>query len=385
MEFLTAQGLLGIIGLMTFIFASTYIPTCKIQIIHETSLTVILGFLGGIIIKEQTHTFVAFNDQFFFYYILPLILFTEGYTMKHRQFFRNIGSILLFGVVGTIICFLVNCYGTYLLSEYGSYIGLDQKLTLMNILEIGAVLSESDTVAAIAVISDKDSPQVRSILLGEGVVNDAVAIVLFHSAMQLSLDTLDSNAAFQYLSEFAFMCVTSILLGFLCGILSALVTRNFKLLNTQPHHEVALLFLLAYLGYILSMMVGASGVLAILTTAIMMAHYSWYNISEEARFLSKGSFHVLGETTEAFVYVYIGFSAYEHFTEIGGFRLMLGLTLVVLISRFLAVVLLPGLLKLCCSRMTLGWGELMAIWFAGSIRGAVAFALISASEDSETK
>ena len=167
--------------------------------------------------------------------------------------------------------------------------------------------------------------------------------------------------------------------------LSLLITRNFRLLGSQPHHEVALLFLLAYLGYILSMMIGASGVLAILTTAIMMAHYSWYNISEEARFLSKGAFHVLGETTEAFVYVYIGFSAYEHFTEIGGFRMMLALTLVVLISRFLAVVLLPGLLKLCSRKMTLGWGELMAIWFAGSIRGAVAFALISASEDSETK
>ena len=385
MDFLTVQGLLGIVVLVAFIFASTYIPTCKIQVIHETSLTVILGFLGGILIKEKTGTFVGFDDRLFFYYILPLILFAEGYTMKHRQFFRNIGSIIWFGVVGTVICFLVNCYGAYLICEYGTYIGLDQKLTFTTIIEIGAVLSESDTVAAIAVISERESPQVRSILLGEGVVNDAVAIVLFHSAMHLGIDSMDYNAATLYLSELAFMCGISILMGLLCGILSALITRNFRLLNSQPHHEVALLFLLAYLGYILSMMLGASGVLAILTTAIMMAHYSWYNISEEARFLSKGAFHVLGEITEAFVYVYIGFSAYEHFTEIGGFRMMLALTAVVLISRFVAVVLLPGIFKICCRKMTLKMGELMAIWFAGSIRGAVAFALITASEESPTK
>ena len=349
--------------------------------------------MGGVFIKEvsysqQTTNFVNFNNEFFFFYLLPLIVFAEGYTMKHQRFFRNIGFILVFGVFGTIICFLINCYGAYLLSEYDFVVGYDGtilKLTLTDIIEIGAVLSESDTVAAIAVISEKEAPHVRSILLGEGVINDAVAIVLFHSAISLDLQTFNSDAVVSYLTELAFMCGSSVLLGAACGLLSAVVTRNFRQLSTQPTHEVALIFLLAYLGYMLSFLLESSGVLAILTTSIMMAHYTWYNISEEAQHLSKGAFHILGEITEAFVYVYIGFSAYAHFTVVGGFQFMFLLLLVVLASRFVAVVFFPGLIKLCSNKISLSWGELTAIWFAGSIRGAVAFALISISEKTPAK
>jgi sodium/hydrogen exchanger 8 len=39
----------------------------------------------------------------FFFALLPPIILEAGYTMKRRRFFKNIVSIVLFAVVGTLI------------------------------------------------------------------------------------------------------------------------------------------------------------------------------------------------------------------------------------------------------------------------------------------
>ena len=43
------------------------------------------------------------------------------------------------------------------------------------------MLCATDTVAALTIVKEKSFPTLNSILFGEGVVNDAVAILLFHA------------------------------------------------------------------------------------------------------------------------------------------------------------------------------------------------------------
>jgi len=44
---------------------------------------------------------------------------------------------------------------------------------------MGATLSASDVLAALTLVDEKETPRLHSILFGEGVLNDAVAILLF--------------------------------------------------------------------------------------------------------------------------------------------------------------------------------------------------------------
>jgi NhaP-type Na+/H+ or K+/H+ antiporter len=48
---------------------------------------------------------LRFSEGLFFNLILPLIVFPSGYNMRRKKFFKNIGTIMKFGFLGTIICF----------------------------------------------------------------------------------------------------------------------------------------------------------------------------------------------------------------------------------------------------------------------------------------
>lgn len=50
---------------------------------------------------------LKFDEETFFDLILPLIIFPSGYNMRRKKFFKNIGTIMKFGFVGTIFCFSI--------------------------------------------------------------------------------------------------------------------------------------------------------------------------------------------------------------------------------------------------------------------------------------
>jgi len=48
---------------------------------------------------------MSFDNDMFFYFILPPIVFSNAFNMQRKKFFVNLGNILLFGVLGTFIAF----------------------------------------------------------------------------------------------------------------------------------------------------------------------------------------------------------------------------------------------------------------------------------------
>ena len=77
-----------------------YNPWC-----HESSITALIGLLVGGAIKFLTGSAVEFDNDVFFYVVLPPIIFSAGLSLKKKMFFRYISLITLFGVMGTVINF----------------------------------------------------------------------------------------------------------------------------------------------------------------------------------------------------------------------------------------------------------------------------------------
>lgn len=70
----------------------------------ESCLLIFVGVVIGVILVHMTdalHMSPLTPDTFFFYMLPPIIL-DAGYFMPNRLFFDNLGTILLFAVIGTI-------------------------------------------------------------------------------------------------------------------------------------------------------------------------------------------------------------------------------------------------------------------------------------------
>lgn len=57
---------------------------------------------------------------------------------------------------------------------------------MIEILLMCSLLCSSDVFAAISYVNPADQPKLYSIVFGEGIINDAVTIILFNSVMKLT-------------------------------------------------------------------------------------------------------------------------------------------------------------------------------------------------------
>lgn len=83
--------------------------------INDSITALVIGLsTGGIILlttKGKSSHLLEFDEQLFFIYVLPPIIFNAGFQVKKKQFFRNFVTIMLFGAVGTLISFSIISFG----------------------------------------------------------------------------------------------------------------------------------------------------------------------------------------------------------------------------------------------------------------------------------
>lgn len=71
--------------------------------VPESALLIVLGLvLGGIVWAANHIASFTLTPTVFFFYLLPPIVLDAGYFMPNRLFFSNLGTILLYAVVGTV-------------------------------------------------------------------------------------------------------------------------------------------------------------------------------------------------------------------------------------------------------------------------------------------
>ena len=152
---------------------------------------------------------------------------------------------------------------------------------MAEIMLMCSLLCCSDVVAAIATIKYDQQPKLFSLVFGEGITNDAVCIILFNTVYELSGpdSVFTASTPIIIFGRFIILCVGSLFVGVAIALLSAVVLKRFRFITHNPIIECNMVFCFGYLAYAVAELCEFSGIISLLTSGILMAHYTWYNLS----------------------------------------------------------------------------------------------------------
>ncbi|OGM40016.1 endosomal/prevacuolar sodium/hydrogen exchanger [Aspergillus bombycis] len=310
-EFFSSWALFILIMLLMFaLFTSYILQQKKIQAVHETVLSIFAGMFVGLIIRLSPESpiqdSVTFDYQFFFNLLLPPIILASGYELHQANFFRNIGTILTFAFAGTFISAIVLGLVLFVWTR----IPLDGlNISFVEAISVGATLSATDPVTILAIFNlYKVEPKLYTVIFGESILNDAIAIVLFETAQKYA----DSDAGsltvlnlFEAIGLFLLVFFGSMLVGMIVGIMTALGLKHTHV-RRVPKIESCLIVLIAYASYFFSNGVRLSGIVSLLFCGITLKHYAYYNMSRRTQLTTKYLFQVMAQLSENFIFIYLG-------------------------------------------------------------------------------
>lgn len=184
---------------------------------------------------------------------------------------------------------------------------------------LGAIVAPPDAVSARAVLQQVRLPRRLSTLLeGESLLNDAAGLVLFRFAVAATMGGVFDPAVAA--GQFLILAVGGIAVGLAMGLLCVALARRL-------HDELSLIVISALVGwisYLAGEAVHVSGVIATVTTGLVLGWYQHVVFSAAVRVRGTSFWAVLVFLFEASVFMLIGFSLRDVLARTGGIDAMLG-------------------------------------------------------------
>jgi sodium/hydrogen exchanger-like protein 6/7 len=222
--------------------------------------------------------------------------------------------------------------------------------------------------------------------LGEGLLNDVVVIVLYQTVsgfQENSEQEFDTVTGFQILSNFCQLCLVSVLVGVVTGFAVTYMTKKFRYLAHSTMQETFLMISVAMFTYYLSEVLGQSGITSLVSCALVMAHYTWYNLSPQGKHVTSVAFQTLGYGAEAFVFSFIGLSVMYYKSYPYSWKFIIAEFFIVIVGRLLAIILAFYMFECFKGNRAnkLSLKEQTFLAYAAMIRGAIAFGLVENIND----
>ncbi|CAE7471736.1 SLC9A8 [Symbiodinium necroappetens] len=356
-----------------------------------------LGAVAAAFPEVNRSTFQKLEDmsarQFMLVFIAPII-FAEGYGMKSQQFFDNITRILLHAFLGTLISALVVAVAIFYLVPLTGAL----KLELAECLAFGAMISSTDPVTTLAIfkeqsLAEKGRGHLYYSVLGESILNDAVAIALFGSFADLvrSGEVIDAAVSARIFLNFLKVFVASTLIGVAGGLATAFLLKSARLGagSSEGEHfyfnipEIGVALVLAYVPFLAAEACDLSGIVAIMFAGITMRHYAHFNLTQVTRQIFLPTVELIASLCETYVFILLGLGV---FLLQGAFSasLVIWSALACLLGRLVHVYPLSFLANRISTGPKMSVKEMHMVWMAG-LRGVIAFicALGFPNEDQE--
>ncbi|XP_049329483.1 sodium/hydrogen exchanger 1b [Astyanax mexicanus] len=340
------------------------------SVVPESCVLIMVGLLVGALIKLLGETLPVLDTQLFFLVLLPPIILDAGYFLPIRPFGENLGTILVFAVVGTLwnsFFMGVVLYGVCLLEGSSQLAGVD----LLACLLFSSIASAVDPVAVLAVFEEIHIHELLHILVfGESLLNDAVTVVLYHLfeefAMMGEVTLVD---VFLGVLCFFVVALGGVLVGAVYGLLAAITSRFTS--HTRVI-EPLFVFLYSYMAYLSAEVFHLSGIMALIACGVVMRPYVEANISHKSYTTIKYFLKMWSSLSETLIFIFLGVSTVAG-PHTWNWTFVSATIVLCLLSRVLGVAGLTFFINKF--RMVKLTGKDQFIVAYGGLRGAIAFSL----------
>lgn len=374
---------------MTIFFALSVIAVCILMIhfliqanfefLPESVVVVLIGALIGLFLKLISSQHLgnwqkeeALSPTMFFLVLLPPIIYESGYNLHKGNFFQNIGSILIFSIIGTTISALVIGGGVYLLG----LADVAYKLDFTESFAFGSLISAVDPVATLAIFHALDvDPVLNMLVFGESILNDAVSIVLATTILESGSPSMVSLTTGQLvlhgIQRFLLVFFCSAAIGVAFALAAALLLKYVDL-RKNPSLEFGMMLVFVYAPYGLAEGIHLSGIMAILFNGVVMSHYTHFNLSSVTQITMQQTLRTISLIAETSVFAYLGLAIFSY-------RLIIKPSLIIwsivlcLLGRAANIYPLSFLMNYFREHK-ITKKMMFIMWYSG-LRGAIAYAL----------
>ena len=290
---------------------------------------------------------------------LPILVFEAALGLSTREFMRNLVAITALATVALLISTVL----------VGASLVATLAIPLAAALLFGALISATDPVAVVAVFRELGvSRRLLTLVEGESLLNDGVAIVLYNILLAVALGTASLQVG-PGLAEFLVVAAGGVLIGSLVGGAAAML---LPLLSRLP--AAAISVAVAFGSFVLAEAVlGVSGVMATVAAGIIVGGMLESRADDTVRDLLHELWESLGFIANALLFLFIGLVVDLDLImdNLGVIAIAL---LAVLVARPLAVVPVVAFLERFAKIPRVGHrSTVVVVW--GGLRGGVALAL----------
>ncbi|KAM6967432.1 Na(+)/H(+) exchanger beta isoform 2-T2 [Aplochiton taeniatus] len=339
-------------------------------IVPESCLLIVVGLLvGGLIKLAGEDVPPVLDSKLFFLCLLPPIILDAGYFLPMRPFMENLGTILMFAVVGTLWnAFFIGGLLFAVCQVKGTNLS---QVELLPCLLFGSIISAVDPVAVLAVFEEIHINELLHILVfGESLLNDAVTVVLYHLFEEYSgVGSVTFMDAFLGIICFLVVAFGGVLVGAMYGLLAAFTSRFTS--HTRVI-EPLFVFVYSYMAYLSAEMFHLSGIMALIACGATMRPYVEANISHKSHTTIKYFLKMWSSVSETLIFIFLGVAtvAGPHHWN---WTFVTVTVILCLVARVIGVVGLTYVInKFRIIKLTTKDQFIIAY---GGLRGAIAFSL----------
>lgn len=288
---------------------------------------VILLFIGILIGLHPQMPYISISPELLIEGILPPLLFSAAVQMPTRDFRRNLGTISSLAIILVIVSSL----------SVGAFLHFFLNINYATAIALGAILSPTDAVATSIVKRLGVSHRLVVILEGEGLMNDAAALVLLRAAIA-SLGA--SVSLWSIAGSFAWSIIGALLVGFVVGHL----TLRMRARITHGHASTLVTFTVPFLASIPAEYVGASGLVAAVMAGLVTRRHMAALLPPATRNVAAQTWGTVGLLLESLVFLLMGLQlaglsvSFIYEEETWTFVILLALACIVLLLIVRAIV-----------------------------------------------